>query len=116
MQLEGALGDWQADATVLARQVRAFHPWPGACFFVPKRNGVLRIHVTAAEAVGAPTHGFAPGEIIQADKHGWTIACGRGFLHVFRVVPENRKEMSSEEFLRGARLAAGMVLPVGGGQ
>lgn len=105
--------DWRQQAAVLARQVRAFQPWPGSSLFVPGRNGLRRIQVTQASAVGSATHGFGPGEVVQADKHGWTIACGRGFLNVLRVVPEGRPEMAADDYLRGAaRVVPGLVLPM----
>lgn len=107
--------DWTRNAETLARQARAFHPWPGSFFFLPKGRRNLRVQIVEARAVATGSHGFVPGEVVQADKQGWTIACGQGFLHIFRVVPENRNEMSSEEFLRGARIAVGTVLPLSAG-
>ncbi len=106
--------DWQHEALAIARQVRAFTPWPGSFFYVEVGGCHRRLQIAAATAVGSERHGFTPGQVVQADKQGWTIACGSGFLHLFRVIPEGRPEMTAEEFLRGARLTPGTVLPIPG--
>lgn len=103
--------NWRLAAGDLERQVRAFNPWPRAWFSIPARKRLKRIQVIAASVEVGNTDGHAPGEIVQADRYGWTIACGMDRLRILRVVPEGRPEMSSEEFLRGARIAAGDLLP-----
>ena len=95
-----ALIDWRESADMITRRVRAYHPWPGAHFFIetPKRR--IKLAVTSA-APAAAVDGFEPGETIMADKHEWIIACGEGALSLRTVKPEGKKEMTAAEFLRG---------------
>ncbi|MDT8389668.1 MAG: methionyl-tRNA formyltransferase [Lentisphaeria bacterium] len=103
---------WTRTAGKLECQVRAFTPWPHAWFYIPAKKGRKRIHIIAA-SVEAGNHGaHTPGEVVQADQHGWIIACGGDRLRILRVVPEGRPEMSAEEFLRGTRIAVGDILPM----
>ena len=103
--------DWNLDATVLARRVRAFQPWPGAWCELRTSKGTRRLIVTAATleaaATGAPV---LPGTVLQADHHQWIIACGAGSLRLERVIPEGRGEMGAADFLRGHSLQPGQSL------
>ena len=103
---------WKLPASELECQVRAFNPWPHSWFYIPAKKGRKRIQITAASVEVGNDGAQVPGEVIQADQYGWTIACGADRLRILRVVPEGRPEMSSEEFLRGARLAVGDILPM----
>lgn len=101
--------DWRVDADLLARQVRAFQPWPGSWFDLPTPKGRRRLVVTAA-AVEAVPEARPPGVMFQADQHGWRVACGQGALKLERVVPEGRGEMTAAEFLRGCLVLPGTRL------
>lgn len=103
---------WALTAEELACQVRAFDPWPHSWFYIPAKKGRKRIQVTAASIEAGNDGAHVPGEVVQADRYGWTIACGADRLRILRVVPEGRPEMSSEEFLRGTRIAVGDILPM----
>ncbi len=71
-----ALIDWQQDANVIERTIRAFNPFPvcQAAF-----NGTL-LKVWQASVVQHAS-GVA-GEILAIDKHGITIACGKQALRL----------------------------------
>lgn len=102
--------DWDLPAEEIARQVRAFNPWPRSDTQVPDgRGGQRRLQITAAEAVPR-TQSAAPGTILVADSANWLVACGHGALRILRVVPEGKAEMPAPEFLRGARLEPGATL------
>ncbi len=103
---DGAI-DWNMSAEEVEARVRAYHPWPGAYFVaeVPGRRSVIK--VTAARVCNL--HG-TPGEVLQADRHGWIIACRTGALQLIRIVPQGRKEMGSTDFLNGFKLAAGTTV------
>jgi methionyl-tRNA formyltransferase len=98
--------DWCRPARILERQVRAFFPWPMAFFTLP---GGRRVQVTQAMVTGVDLNAEA-GEVVQADKHGWVVACGEDALELQQVVPEGKSEMTGVEFVRGARLAPGIRL------
>ncbi len=100
--------DWRWQAAKIEAMVRAYHPWPGATFELqtPKRS--LKLKITAAKV----HHEISsePGEIIQADKQGWIIACGSGALEILKVVPQGKKMMRAVDFLNGYHLAVGTIL------
>ncbi|AJX31443.1 methionyl-tRNA formyltransferase [Burkholderia oklahomensis] len=98
---EAAL-DWHKPAAVLARQVRAFDPFPGGAGTL---DGTT-LKLWAAEAVAAPGDG-APGTIVDAGPDGVVIACGEGALRVTQLQKPGGKRLPAREFLAGAPLAAG---------
>ena len=101
---EGRL-DWREDAAALERKVRAFTPWPGAWFEL----GGTRIKVLAAEVVGGPAAGAAPGLVLDGRL---TVACGDGAFRVLEVQREGRKPQAAADFLRGFAIAEGTRLAV----
>jgi len=98
---EEAWLDWRAAAERLARQVRAFDPWPGAYFL----SGKERIRVLAAEVAAG---GSVPGTVLD-DR--LTIACGTGALRPTRLQRAGRGAMDAGDFLRGFAISPGTVLP-----
>ena len=92
--------DFSRDAESLARQVRAFTPWPGAWFDYRGE----RVKVLAAEA-GA--NEGPPGSVLD---DALTIACGSGALRPLRVQREGKKPTDTEAFLRGFNIPRGEVL------
>jgi methionyl-tRNA formyltransferase len=96
---EGRL-DWARPANELARQVRAFSPWPGAWF----QHGDDRLKVLAAEfAAGSG----APGSVLDDQL---TVACGEGALRLTIVQREGRAPVDAAALLRGYPIAPGSAL------
>jgi methionyl-tRNA formyltransferase len=104
---DGAI-DWSLAAEDVEARIRAYHPWPGAYFVAANPERCSTIKVTAARVIG-DRHG-TPGRILQADRHGWVVACGRGAIELIRIVPQGRKEMGSPDFLNGFKLTGGMMV------
>ncbi|MGE0093313.1 MAG: methionyl-tRNA formyltransferase [Alphaproteobacteria bacterium] len=98
---EGRL-DWSKAAAALARQVRAFAPWPGAWF----DHGNEQIKVLAAEAV-AGKQDAAPGTVLDDVL---TVACGKGALRLSRLQRPGRGPMDAASLLRGFALPRGTRL------
>lgn len=99
---------WERPADMLARQVRAYFPWPGTYTFW--RGKLLKI--IAAEALPQTTL-FAPGTVIVTDEAGHKtllVATGVGLLKITQLQLEGKKAMGCEEFLRGYAQIAGQVL------
>ena len=94
LKSEGRI-DWNRDSKMLDRQIRAFQPWPGA---YTSLNGT-RIEII--EAIVSETDGAA-GEVISVNP--LLVGTGSGSLEIIRVKPENKREMSSSDWLRGARI------------
>lgn len=98
---ESAL-DWCKSADALARQVRAFDPFPGG---VAMLDGAA-IKLWAAEPAAARGDA-APGTIIEAGADGVVVACGTGALRVTQLQKPGGKRLPVREFLAGSPLAAG---------
>ena len=92
---EGAL-DWSADAALLARRVRAFHPAPG-CYTL---LGGDRLKVVTAHAIDEAHHGSA-GEIVTADELGIRVSCGEGQLVITEAQLPGAKAQSVATLLHG---------------
>ncbi len=87
--------DFSRPAEQLARQVRAYHPWPGA--FMDYEGGLLKIHRAHAEAGSAP-----PGK--RLIWHGQpALGTGQGLLILDEVQPAGKRAMNAQAFLAGAR-------------
>ena len=99
-----ALLDWQADAPALARQVRAFNPWPVA----QTRVGDQILRIWAAQARDENS-GAEPGTVVASSKAGIDIACGDGQLRLQQLQPAGKKAMDVPAFLNGYA----ELLPVG---
>lgn len=101
---------WGRPAAVIARMIRAYTPWPGAC--THWRGKLLKI--VAAHAVTlAPDADIVPGTVTVREEAGHAvlaIVTGAGFLIVKRLQLEGKRAMSAEEFLRGYAQIAGEVL------
>ncbi|MCY3733496.1 MAG: methionyl-tRNA formyltransferase [Chloroflexi bacterium] len=89
--------DWAASADEIARHVRAYTPWPAAATSL--RNASIRI--TQASSVATDLRS-EPGEIVEAGET-IDVATGNGVLAIERLQRAGKKELSAEEFLRGAR-------------
>lgn len=95
--------DWQGDAQSLARQVRAFDPFPGA----ETEQGGVRIKVWRARLVEASG---PPGVILGVQEGCPVVACGRGALMLLELQRPGGRRLSSTEFLRGHPLSSGCSL------
>ena len=103
---EGRL-DWRRPAAALARQVRALTPWPGAVAALPGGGRLKVLRAEALEGSSGP-----PGTLLDP---AMTVACGEGALRLLEVQKAGKATVEGAAFLRGARLAAGAVLPSGAG-
>ncbi|CAE6719928.1 MULTISPECIES: methionyl-tRNA formyltransferase [Paraburkholderia] len=99
---EAAL-DWREPAAVLARQVRAFDPFPGG---VGTLEDGTSIKIWAAVPVEAQGN-TAPGTIADVSPEGVVVACGEGALRLTQLQKPGGKRLPVREFLAGATLAAG---------
>ena len=87
--------DTALSAQRLARQVRAFEPWPTSYFFW---NG-LRIVIRSAGP--HPQSGGQPGDVFMLDSRP-AIATGEGALVLTRIQPAGKRAMDASDFINGA--------------
>ena len=89
--------DWARPADQIARQIRAYHPWPGT--YTHWNGKQLKVH--QAEPLDNDED-FAPGTVVEIDQ-GIGVATGEGILLIQRVQPEGRQAMDIGDFTRGYR-------------
>lgn len=100
---EAAL-DWNQPAAYLARQVRAFNPWPVAQTIYQSQT--LRIW----RAVAVPAASTAlPGTVVAAGRDGIDVACGTGVLRILEAQLPGRRPTPAGA-LANARPLAGVRL------
>lgn len=97
--------NWMDSATCIEAKVRGYYPWPGAIFNLNNNGHETSMHITEAVSLDCPD--VRPGEILEADKKGWVIACGYGALKLEKVIPQGKKEMSGAAFINGHHLQKG---------
>ncbi|MCB1950795.1 MAG: methionyl-tRNA formyltransferase [Zoogloeaceae bacterium] len=95
--------DWRRPAIALARQVRAFDPFPGA---VAELEGRL---IKLWQACATDDAGV-PGTVLRADADGVLIACGEGALCVTVLQQPGGRRVSAAEFLQATPLRVGAQL------
>lgn len=102
--------DWRRSATRLAREARAYSPWPG--FYTTWRGKLLKIleaHASATETAQV----IPAGTVMLRKDNGVpsiSVATGAGLLIIDRLQLEGKKAMNSDEFLRGYANIVGDVL------
>ena len=89
--------DWKLPAERIFNMVRAFTPWPSAYTTFRGR----RVKVVSGEPVSGDGE---PGRVVSLEN-GILVGTGRGLFKIERLVPEGRKEMSAQDFVRGYRLS-----------
>jgi methionyl-tRNA formyltransferase len=105
LRKEDARIDWSKPAEQIRDLIRGTNPRPGA--FTYRKGTLLKIH--RASAIAAAPKG-APGEVLKADrKEGIWIATGEGELFLAQVQPQDRRPMSSAEFVRGYGVLEGEI-------
>jgi methionyl-tRNA formyltransferase len=92
----------------IARAIRAYHPWPGVFFYVESGGQIQMLKLNEVEIL--PDSCGMAGEVLEADKNGWIVACSKGALKIVRVTPQGRKEMTGVEFLRGHPISKGAII------
>ena len=91
---EGRL-DFARDVNELERQIRAFHPWPGA--YLEFDTTLLKVHRAHVEQGKAEV-----GQRLLV-QHQPAVGARGGILVLDEVQPAGKKSMSGKSFLAGAR-------------
>ena len=110
LKKEDGLVNWQRPAAILARQIRAYSPWPGT--YTHWHGKLLKIQMAHALPL-QPAETITPGTVGTHEEAGHrllSIATGSGLLAVSQLQLEGKKAMSAEDFLRGYGQIVGAVL------
>ncbi len=86
--------DWQRLADYIARQVRAYHPWPGT--FTRWQGKTLKVIEASAAEGDAP-----PGQVVSLSDDETGVGAGEGVLVLKRVQLEGKRAVSAREFVQG---------------
>ncbi len=96
--------DWTKDCISIFNLIRGLSPFPRAfSFFKGEEFKILRSQIESIE----PVEDAQPGEVIAVEKDKFLVATGRGVLAIIEVQPENRRRMTTSEYLRGHTVAIG---------
>jgi methionyl-tRNA formyltransferase len=96
--------DWSQPSTAVHDRIRGLSPFPGAFADIDLGKGPERLKIlraSRAESAGSP------GTLLDSEG---LIACGAGAVRLLQVQRAGKAAMPAADFLRGARLAAGMKL------
>ena len=100
---DGAI-DWAQPAEQIARQIRAFHPWPGS--FTHWGGRQLKVHDASAVST---VERVVPGTVRELPE-GVSVETGTGALLLRRVQIEGRQAADISDFVRGYRDFVGSLL------
>lgn len=104
IQPDDAIIDWRKPAERLAREVRAYQPWPGARTTLHGRQLTI-LAATPIEGAATP-----PGAVVLEGRSGLAVATGDGLLRLLRVQLQGGKPLDAASFRAGRRDLAGAVL------
>jgi methionyl-tRNA formyltransferase len=99
--------DWTQPARVIWNRVRGLVPWPGAFSYLSGQPQPHLLKIWQAEVVERPG---SAGEVLQADKTGIVVACGRDALRILALQREGGRRLKAQEFLAGHPLLPGQRL------
>ena len=98
--------DWDQPAGYIARQVRAYDPWPGSFTFW---NGKLLKIVEADSSGPTAPPSVSPGQVVALGKDIGVVA-GNGTVVLKLVQLEGRRAVTMREFAQGHRDFLGSIL------
>lgn len=92
--------DWADSSDRIARQVRAFNPWPVA-WSQTQGEAKEKIRIYAATSMMDEDAQKAPGAVLSADKSGIAVACGEGVLRIHALQFPGGRQMTAEQACNG---------------
>ena len=98
---ETARIDWTKDARAIACLIRGLDPRPGA--WTELSGAELKLF---NPKVNEPSSPGTPGEVLSADS-SLVIVTGQGTVEILEVQPAGKARMTTDDWLRGARVKAG---------
>jgi methionyl-tRNA formyltransferase len=95
--------NWQNPAQLIERRIRAFYPWPGSYTVWKKNNNKqIKIKIQKAELLkNMEKNQYSVGQTLVSQENELIVKCSQGYLIINKLQMEGKKEMTSQEFLRG---------------
>ncbi len=100
--------DFSRPARELHNLIRATSPFPLSYTRLPDGRLLKLVESRVSDEEVSPE--AAPGEIISLSDGRITVKCGEGAIAITKLLPEGKKRMDTEVFLRGSRLSVGDML------
>lgn len=104
LEREHGVLDWNQNALVLERRIRALNPWPSAYTTLQGRKLKVFSAIVCRKIAGQP------GVVARADSRGILVGTSEGSLLLRDIQMEGKKRMSAGDFLLGHRLSEGLIL------
>ena len=104
--------NWGKSAEEIEREIRAFDVWPGSFTFWEKGSQLLRIKILKARVFNKTKHAltYPIGKTVVVPQNEIGVQCGKDFLVLEKLQLEGKKEISSEDFIRGYLGFVGTIL------
>jgi len=103
--------NWQKTAEEIERQIRAFTPWPGAFTLWQKDGKLLRIKILNGRVYKFQQEFvYVIGRTLVVPQNEIAVQCGKDYLVIEKLQLEGKKEMKSEDFMRGHPDFIGTIL------
>ncbi|KPJ73092.1 hypothetical protein AMJ48_02515 [Parcubacteria bacterium DG_74_1] len=110
--------NWKRTAEEIEKQIRAFELWPESFTLWQSRRKLLKIKISKATTLKSKGGiAYPVGKTLTVSQNQICVQCGKGFLPgegdflvIERLQLEGKKEMTSEEFLRGHLNFIGTIL------
>ena len=99
-----ALIDWHQPAAAIERRLRAFDPFPGACFMLSGENVKLWRAALVPDARGRP------GEVLAAADGRLVVACGKGALSLLQLQRPGGRRIDAAALLQARPGLLGSML------
>jgi methionyl-tRNA formyltransferase len=96
--------DWDKDCVSIYNLIRGLSPFPRAFSYFKGKE--FKISKSMIESVD-PVQNAIPGEIASVDKEKFSVVTGKGLLAITEVQPENKRRMTTAEYLRGHSVSVG---------
>lgn len=95
--------DWQNDASAIERTIRAFNPYPLSNF--KREQIVIKVWQASVEKMQGD-----PGEVLQVNKQGITVACGKDAIRLEVLQKPGGKAQPVAQFIQACPIMVGDVL------